>query len=132
MRTEPTRHRTSLIALLLGASAAAAHTPALHDLPSEHGDEVSAFIAAHLATIDAADTNEAPPADEPWQAASFNLFAPAVRTRADAQWLFVESDGMPHAPLESTQMKGITSWQQQVPMPQNYTGANAQSRRGEL
>ncbi|MFM7809363.1 MAG: YHYH protein, partial [Planctomycetota bacterium] len=32
---------------------------------------------------------------------------------------------MPHAPLDFTQMKGITSWQQQVPLPQNYTGANA-------
>ncbi len=76
---------------------------------------MAAMAASALAVAD----------DAPWQAAAFKLFAPSVKTRWDAQWLYVESDGMPHEPLAFTQMAGITAWQQQVPLPQNYTGANA-------
>jgi phosphatidylethanolamine-binding protein (PEBP) family uncharacterized protein len=65
------------------------------------------------------------PPNDPWQATAYKLFAPSVNTRWDAQWLYVESDGLPHAPLDFTMMVGITAWQQQVPLPQNYTGANA-------
>ena len=61
----------------------------------------------------------------PWQAAPFAPFAPFVRTRSDGQWLYVESDGLPHAPVEMTMMVGIKAWQQQVPLPQPYTGSNA-------
>ncbi len=52
---------------------------------------------------------------------SFDAFAPQVQTRRDAQFLYVESDGIPTHPM----MIGITRWQQQVPMPQHYTGSNA-------
>lgn len=45
--------------------------------------------------------------------------------RADAHFLWIESDGLPHEPLAYTPMVGITAWQQQVPLPQAYTGANA-------
>jgi phosphatidylethanolamine-binding protein (PEBP) family uncharacterized protein/predicted phosphodiesterase len=65
------------------------------------------------------------PQDGPWQAEPFRAFAPQVTTRSDAQWLYVESDGLPHAPLEFTMMKGIRTWQQQVPLPQAYRGSNA-------
>ena len=61
----------------------------------------------------------------PWQASSFVPFAPFVRTHSDTQWLYVESDGLPHAPVDFTMMVGIRAWQQQVPIPQAYTGANA-------
>ncbi len=54
-------------------------------------------------------------------AASFNAFAPLVRTRTDSAYLYVESNGMPEHPM----MIGITAWQQQVPLPQPYTGDNA-------
>src|SRR5581483_8224759 len=37
------------------------------------------------------------------------------------QFLYVESDGMP----SHNMMVGITAWQQQVPLPQPYTGGNA-------
>ncbi|MBL0926735.1 MAG: YHYH protein, partial [Phycisphaerales bacterium] len=79
----------------------------------------------------------APPADtrpggersggerRPPQAAPFDLFAPFVLTRWDDRWLYVESDGLPHAPVEHPMMVGIRSWQQQVPLPQNYRGDNA-------
>ena len=64
-------------------------------------------------------------AKKPAQAAIFDAFAPFVKTRFDDRWLYVESDGLPHAPLEMKMMVGITAWQQQVPLPQPYTGANA-------
>ena len=54
-------------------------------------------------------------------ASIFGPFAPRVRTRSDANFLYVESDAMP----DHVMMVGITAWQQQVPLPQPYTGANA-------
>ncbi|MFM7137984.1 MAG: YHYH protein, partial [Planctomycetota bacterium] len=45
----------------------------------------------------------------------------AVATRRDDRWFYVESNGIPDHPL----MVGIRNWQQQVPLPQPYTGANA-------
>jgi phosphatidylethanolamine-binding protein (PEBP) family uncharacterized protein len=51
----------------------------------------------------------------------FKPFAPSVKTRASETQFFVESDGMPDHRL----MVGITAWQQQVPIPQRYTGSNA-------
>jgi hypothetical protein len=57
----------------------------------------------------------------PNAAAIFVPFAPAVRVRWDEQFLFVESDSMPAHRL----MVGITAWQQQVALPQPYTGNNA-------
>lgn len=44
-----------------------------------------------------------------------------ITTRHDDRWFYVESNGVPDHPL----MVGIRSWQQQVPLPQNYTGDNA-------
>ena len=44
-----------------------------------------------------------------------------VATRRDDRWFYVESDGIPDHPL----MVGIRNWQQQVPLPQKYTGGNA-------
>ena len=54
-------------------------------------------------------------------AASFDAFAPHVRTHSDHDFLYVDSNSMPHHPM----MVGITAWQQQVPIPQPYTGDNA-------
>jgi phosphatidylethanolamine-binding protein (PEBP) family uncharacterized protein len=59
--------------------------------------------------------------ERPSQAVPFEVFAPKVRIRWDAKYLYVESNGLPAHNL----MVGITNWQQQVPLPQNYTGANA-------
>lgn len=69
---------------------------------------------------------------KPAQAATFDVFAPFVKTRWDDRWLYVESDGLPHLPNAKNAgtyayplMVGIKSWQQQVPLPQAYTGDNA-------
>lgn len=54
-------------------------------------------------------------------ATSFKPFEPKVKTRHDEKFFYVESDGIPDHEL----MVGITAWQQQVPIPQPYIGANA-------
>jgi Secretion system C-terminal sorting domain/YHYH protein/SLA1 homology domain 1, SHD1 len=52
---------------------------------------------------------------------AFIPFKPAVATHFDATWFYVESNGIP----DHKMMAGITNWQQQVPIPQCYIGANA-------
>ena len=59
--------------------------------------------------------------NRPAQAAVFEAFAPKVSVRWDEKFLFVESNGIP----AHNMMVGITAWQQQVPLPQAYTGTNA-------
>lgn len=54
-------------------------------------------------------------------ASIFTPFAPKVKTRADDKFVYVESDSMP----DHVMMVGITAWQQQVPLPQPYSGDNA-------
>lgn len=54
---------------------------------------------------------------------SFAGFKPAVSTRYDATYYYIASSGFPNHNM----MVGITSWQQQVPISQNYTGTNSWS-----
>ncbi len=72
--------------------------------------------ASRATTAPAAIRDARPP-----QAAPFAAFGPKVVVRSDDRFLYVESDGLPTHPM----MIGITAWQQQVPLPQSYTGANA-------
>jgi YHYH protein len=51
----------------------------------------------------------------------FSTFKTLVKTRSDASFFYVESEGIP----AHNMMVGITNWQQQVPIPQGYTGSNA-------
>ncbi len=53
---------------------------------------------------------------DPW-----SIFPKTVHAIRSATELIVESNGMP----EHQMMVGITSWQQQVPLPQPYAGTNA-------
>ena len=54
---------------------------------------------------------------------AFQPFKPQVNTRWDSEYFYAESNGIP----EHEMMTGITSWQQQVPIPQCYNGTNAWS-----
>lgn len=54
---------------------------------------------------------------------AFLPFKHKVRTSWDENYFYVESNGLP----EHLMMKGITGWQQQVPIPQCYLGNNAWS-----
>ena len=52
--------------------------------------------------------------------AAFEAYKPAVATSWDNTYFYVASNGLP----AHNMMVGITSWQQQVPAPQFYTGTN--------
>lgn len=54
---------------------------------------------------------------------AFTPFKPAINTFWDATNFYVESKGIP----DHEMMTGIVSWQQQVPIPQCYIGANSWS-----
>jgi hypothetical protein len=53
----------------------------------------------------------------------FAAFKPSVSTNFDNTYYYVSASGFPNHNM----MIGITSWQQQVPIPQNYTGTNSWS-----
>lgn len=59
----------------------------------------------------------------PEMAKAFEAFVKtkAIHTRWDENYFYVESKGIP----DHRMMVGIASWQQQVPLPQNYTGENS-------
>jgi hypothetical protein len=52
---------------------------------------------------------------------AFSYYKPSISTRSDNNYYYVESLGLP----DHEMMIGITAWQQQVPIPQCYVGANA-------
>lgn len=58
---------------------------------------------------------------EPAIVAHFQAFKDKLKFRWTENHLFIESNGLPDHPM----MIGITNWQQQVPLPQAYTGKNA-------
>ena len=63
----------------------------------------------------------ATPTTGPTTLPGFDQFAPRVKVSTDGSSWVVESDGMP----AHNMMVGIRSWQQQVPLPQPYSGSNA-------
>jgi hypothetical protein len=61
---------------------------------------------------------------------AFAPYKPAISTFSDATYFHINSGGFPVASGTTpahNMMVGITSWQQQVPIPQNYTGTNSWS-----
>ncbi len=87
----------------------------LEDWRREHGQVASGASTLRLAAAAVANAAEAP--------ATAKAFLPFTRLdlRGDNQYLYVGSNGMP----DHGMMVGITAWQQQVPLPQNYFGDNA-------
>jgi hypothetical protein len=110
-----------LLLALLGCHAAAhAHLPPV-DNRYRTPLEAPAVV---LPTVKYAMTSTylaAAPGSAPLIATSFQAFAKNVNVRWDDTYLYVEAKGLPDHPL----MTGIKSWQQQVPIPQTYAGANA-------
>ena len=110
----------ALAAACAVSAATLAHDP--HEGDHDH-DHAHAAVPALLASPAVAPAFA--PVAVAWQAEPFTKFGPDVRTRTDDRWLYVESDGLPHALKDHVMMVGITAWQQQVPLPQPYTGSNA-------
>ena len=77
----------------------------------------SANPALTLTLAAAASANAA---GAPAQSKAFQLF-PKLDLKWDNDFLLVGSHGLP----DHNMMVGITAWQQQVPLPQNYIGDNA-------
>lgn len=98
-------HRRCAYLLLLTAVSAYAHI--LEAAPG-------AFAKASGAVATGSSDSLPPQAD------AFKAF-PRLKLSTDARFLLVGSDGIPDHPM----MIGITSWQQQVPLPQSYFGSNA-------
>jgi len=113
-----------------------AHDAAAHPWHRHRGDEARASEDASATTSDRSSGREAtdlpfiltaaprtPPARGLDIADAFAAFEKLgqISTRRDDRWFFVESNGLPDHPL----MVGIRNWQQQVPLPQTYTGDNA-------
>lgn len=72
----------------------------------------SATTTTPIATIEKTSTS--------FLDAAFEAYKPAVATSWDNTYFYVASNGLP----AHNMMVGITSWQQQVPAPQFYTGTN--------
>ena len=68
-----------------------------------------------------ADGGQPTSTTRPLLAGYFDRFKPKVGVRWDERFLYVESNGLP----DHDMLVGITAWQQQVPLPQPFTGANA-------
>jgi hypothetical protein len=116
----------SFITLALGHDLGDPNNPHPHyDLSAGPPEMLRApvwFVAmADNGTTSSRAAGAAAPAAHPAQAAAFEAFAPLVKVRWTDGLLFIESHGLP----AHNMMVGITAWQQQVPLPQNYTGANA-------
>lgn len=98
-----------------------AHPPGLHSTRPPAAFVPSWFLAQAEPGTSPVPTSSPSSAKVPAQAEAFSAFSPEVRVRSDDRFLYVESQGLPLHPM----MIGITAWQQQVPLPQNYTGANS-------
>lgn len=119
------------LGLLLVAPLARAHD-------GSHGNaELDAMIAQWRASQAAANgvapgVAAAPPAGYgATMAASFGAFRPRVRSYYDATTFYVEADNMPDPARMPDLMVGISSWQQQVPLPTSYFAATTNPERDQ-
>ncbi|TWT98484.1 YHYH protein [Stieleria varia] len=86
---------------------------------------LAGIVTAHDDVHDGAHINNFAPdhaaGSHEFPESAFSSFQHLVRVRRDDQYLWIESNGLPRHGM----MTGIRSWQQQVPLPQPYTGQNA-------
>ena len=109
-----------LLATLGFAVAAQAHLPPIDARLRNRFEGATAVVPAPSFVLSSTHLAAAPGA-APLLATPFQAFAKNVSVRWDDTFLYVEAKGLPDHPL----MTGIKSWQQQVPIPQTYAGANA-------
>ncbi len=115
--------------LALAKPGYATPPPALLTKPTKVASMAATFdMAALIAASSPAPGNAA------LMAASFAPFKPKVRYYWDASYFYEESDGIPDRTRMPNLMVGITSWQQQVPLPVSYFASttNSTSDTGSL
>ena len=129
--------RAACVLVMIAASLVAPGTATAHPwhrhrtgketVPVEREDDIGGLrhdvpppVAAGFRLTAAAKPKQAETTDI---AKAFEPFVKlkAISCRSDDRCFFVESNGIPDHPL----MVGIRTWQQQVPLPQNYEGENA-------
>ena len=102
-----------------------------------HNPKMAYFFGSFMLFFYACKTNEAEPTNSTTNTTLtliktdpsviekvFTPYKSEVKTRFDDTYFYVETEGIPQT---HNMMVGITSWQQQVPIPQGYTGSNAWS-----
>jgi hypothetical protein len=116
------RNRTASIGILwallgLGATVRADHLRIVDDSDSRSPTPVAAAVAGLLLDMPQAPVTN----DQPALADAFKPFSKQLKLNWDDRYLYVGSNGFP----DHQKMVGITAWQQQVPIPQDYFGNNA-------
>ncbi len=86
---------------------------------SAQGEIKPVQVASTASSLNLAAATVANAANAPMTAKPFLAF-PKLELKWDKDFLFIGSNGLP----DHNMMVGITAWQQQVPLPQNYTGDN--------
>ena len=112
-----------LLVLILTLFPARLHSAETTGADSRNGSQLRIIdVSGETAPVsNGAEPQGASGSTPPAMAAIFAPFASRVELRWDAEYLYVGSNGIPDHPM----MIGITAWQQQVPLPQNYHGGNA-------
>ena len=78
------------------------------------------FVIACKKSAEIATVGTIPKTTTSFIDSAFSPYKPSVATSWDNNYFYVASNGFPNHNM----MIGITSWQQQVPIPQFYTGTN--------
>ena len=109
---------------IFAVAIATAHPGHSHDeIDQQMLDEIAARKLPTLLAQLTPDNSPEVEGKRPEIAKAFDAFlkTKSIHTRWDENFFFVESNGIPSHPM----MVGITAWQQQVPLPQPYSGENA-------
>lgn len=77
-------------------------------------------LAPYSASYPGKYTIENPGSEIPQLVQAFTPFLHRLGISWDDEFLYLEGNGLPDHPM----MKGITAWQQQVPLPHDFTGGN--------
>jgi len=93
-----------------------------HSISSEQRAEIARLLQPQVAASSLKPT-VAPPGYGAMMSSSFGAFKPKVRSYYDATTFYVESDNVPDPTRMPTPMVGISSWQQQIPLPVSYFAA---------
>ena len=83
-------------------------------------DGTASFAAKSSKTTITPNFYTAPAGNGTLMVSSFTPFKPKVRFYWDSTYFYAESDGIPDRTRQPNLMVGITSWQQQVPLPASY------------
>ncbi|MCK0156835.1 YHYH protein [Cellulophaga sp. F20128] len=78
------------------------------------------FVSCKNTTTSKKPTLNLPQNDVSFMQSLFEKFK-GVKTHSDENYLYISSNGLP----DHNMMVGITNWQQQVPINQNYSGTNS-------